>query len=98
MAKFDACSYASVISGTVIVCTRDALFHGLAATGSAAAASITVHPGVAVGTKEVFYFTVPATSAYGDGPYTPVVCPGGITCTSVGTFVRGTVFFSYLHP
>lgn len=95
--KFDACiASARQTAGTVVITTKDAIFYGISATGSAAAAIIVVHPGITTGTAPAFYFTIAATAATNDSPMAPVVCKGGITCTNVGTLVNYVVYYADL--
>jgi hypothetical protein len=99
MGKFDAAiPGAYTTASSYAVTTKDALFHGISVFSGATATvgKITVCVANATG-KAIYAVTALTSGGFAcDGPITPVVCAGGITCVSTGTAHNSVVLFSEL--
>ena len=95
--KYDACVVTTITSaGSFLVTSKPALFYGVSCSGSTAATVINVHnSAVASGVlTKIFTIAAPAAAANNDGPYYPVVCGSGISCTNIGTVTGYVVFYA----
>lgn len=101
MGKFDAAipsSYATAAARAIT--TKDALLHGVViiAGATATAGSVVVYSGVNTSVPVFACASVTSGGTVSDGPFTPVVCAGGINVTCTGTAYNHVILYSLLHP
>jgi hypothetical protein len=99
MAKFDACipsSYATAAARAIT--TKDSLLHGVVVIAGATATvgQIVVYSGLNTSTPVFACQTVTSGGTLSDGPYTPLVCAGGINVTCTGTAYNHIILYSLL--
>lgn len=81
-------------AGAFVVTTRDSALISIVASGSANATAIHIFAGVNTAGTKKYILGVPAALTTEGGPYSPIICSGGITATNIGTVTTYAVLFT----
>jgi hypothetical protein len=99
MEKYSGCipsSYAT--AGARAITTKDALLHGVViiAGATATAGSVVVYSGINTSVPVFACASVTSGGTVSDGPFSPIVCAGGINITCTGTAYNTVILYTNL--